>query len=100
MTYTTFRPFNGMTISGNRQIPQGAKLDERGGFLFYRGKLICAVTSENGWEHFRPDTIFAAHRQDILENLYEYYQTHEFDVPEPEGTMVNRYWKNILRTIT
>jgi hypothetical protein len=60
------------------------------------------VTSENGWEHFRPDTFEAAHRQEMLNGLYAYYLRHGIgDDLAPEQSqpgMINRYWKHILRT--
>ena len=63
---------------------------------------LTAATSENGWEHFRPNTPEGAYRQKMLDGLYHYYGKHEgasdFD-PEKWAGAENLYWKNLLRTM-
>lgn len=99
MRYTTYKRFHAAGIDGNFNIRTGEKLEERDGYLYYEERRVCAVTSENGWEHFRPDTVVAAHRQQMLEALYRYYErtgtAGELEARPGE----NSYWKNILRTM-
>lgn len=99
MRYTTYKRFHAAGIDGNFNIRMGEKLDEQGDFLYYNGRCVCAVTSENGWCHFRPDTIMGEHRQQMLEALYRYYErtgtAGELEARPGE----NSYWKNILRTM-
>lgn len=100
MTYLTYRRFKQDGIEGHFNLPFNTPVTEKDGFLYYDNKLICAVTSENGWEHFRPNTAEGQYRQAILNDLYEYYakhQTDDFDEAKwPNQT--NYYWKNLLRT--
>ena len=101
MDYITYRRFKGKSISGEINIPYGTVLQECGGFLYLNGKLICCVTSENGWEHFRPLTDEGKYRQDMLEKLYRWYAKHgcgEDFVDELWPGQENGYWKNRLRT--
>lgn len=101
MDYITYKRFKGKSISGDINIPFGTVLQERGGFLYLGEKPICCVTSENGWEHFRPDTDEGQRRQEILEKLYRWYEKHgcgEDFVDELWQGQENGYWKNRLRT--
>lgn len=99
MGYIVFKRFRGQGIGGRFNLPYGTKVEERGGFLVAGGRIICAVTSENGWEHFRPDTAEGAWRQELLERLYRYYAKNGTgdDLPPRKGD-TNTYWKNRLRT--
>lgn len=104
MEYTVYRRFRGKGIAGDFNLRHGTLVTERGGFLFAAdGRCICAVTSENGWGHFRPNTPEGAYRQKMLDGLYRYYGRHEsasdFD-PEKWPGAENLYWKNLLRTMT
>ena len=57
MEYIVYRRFKAEGIDGAFNLRYGTTVTERGGFLFAAdGRRICAVTSENGWEHFRPNT--------------------------------------------
>lgn len=57
MDYITYKRYKGSGIGGYFNIRHGTKVTENGGFLHAPdGRGICAVTSEDGWEHFRPDT--------------------------------------------
>ena len=101
MTYLTYRRFKRDGIEGHFNLPFNTPVTEKDGFLYYDNKLICAVTSENGWEHFRPNTAEGEYRQAILNDLYQYYQKNgsgdDFDEAKwPNQT--NYYWKNLLRT--
>jgi hypothetical protein len=100
--YICYRRFKGHAICGGVNIPHGTIVTEQDGMLFWRDNPVCLSTSENGWEHFRPDTFEAAHRQEMLNGLCAYYLKHGIgDDLDPEQNtfgMVNRYWKNILRT--
>ena len=102
MIYVCYKRFKGRAICGEVNIPYGEKLDEKSGTLYWRDKPVCMVTSENGWEHFHPNTVEGAYRQKMLGKLYSYYLKHEIgdDLNPEQNTfgMVNRYWKNILRT--
>jgi len=102
MTYICYKRFKGRAICGDVNIPHGTALSEQDGMLCWQDNPVCLVTSENGWEHFRPDTFEAARRQAMLDKLYAYYLRHGVgDDLEPEQNapgMINRYWKNILRT--
>ena len=79
MEYIVYRRFKAEGIDGAFNLRYGTTVTERGGFLFAAdGRKICAATSENGWEHFRPNTPEGAYRQKMLDGLY---------------------WKNLLRTM-
>lgn len=101
MTYLTYRRFKQDGIEGRFNLPFNTPVTEKDGFLYYDNKLICTVTSENGWEYFRPNTPEGEYRQAILNDLYQYYQKNgsgdDFDEAKwPNQT--NYYWKNLLRT--
>lgn len=97
MTYVVYRRFRERGIGGGFNLRFGTRVKEKNGWLFAEdGRCICAATSENGWEHFRPDTPEGAERQRMLEELYAYYSRHDFDII---SSAENQYWKNILRTM-
>lgn len=101
MDYITYRRFKGKSLSGDVNIPFGTVLQEHEKFLYLNGKPICCVTSENGWEHFRPNTDEGQRRQAMLEKLYRWYEKHgcgEDFVDELWPGQENGYWKNRLRT--
>ena len=85
--------------------PFGLVLFGSGGFLHAPdGRGICAVTSEDGWEHFRPDTPEGAYRQKLLDKLYRFYISGKGDAAadftaERFPDADNYYWKNLLRTM-
>lgn len=104
MEYIVYRRFKAEGIDGAFNLKYGTTVNEAGGFLFASdGRRICAVTSENGWEHFRPNTPEGAYRQEMLNRLYQHYEKHgggcDFD-PEKWAGAENLYWKNLLRTMT
>lgn len=104
MEYIVYRRFKAEGIDGAFNLKYGTTVNEAGGFLFTSdGRRICAVTSENGWEHFRPNTPEGAYRQEMLDRLYRYYAKHgggsDFDAEKWAGAE-NLYWKNLLRTMT
>ena len=71
MDYITYKRYKGSGIGGYFNLRHGTKVTENGGFLHAPdGRGICAVTSEDGWEHFRPDTPEGAYRQKLLDKLY------------------------------
>lgn len=101
MNYITYKRFRGKSLSGDVNIPFGTVLQERDGFLYLGKRPICCVTSENGWQHFRPDTDEGRIRQWMLDKLYRWYEKHGcgddfIDAKWPEQE--NGYWKNRLRT--
>ena len=101
MDYITYKRFKGKSISGEVDIPYGTILQEHEKFLYLDGKPICCVTSENGWGHFRPYTDEGKYRQDMLEELYCWYEKYgcgEDFVDELWPGQENRYWRNRLRT--
>lgn len=103
MEYVVYRRFKAEGIDGAFNLRYGTTVTERDGFLFAAdGRKICAATSENGWEHFRPNTPEGAYRQKMLDGLYHYYGKHEgasdFDLEKWAGAE-NLYWKNLLRTM-
>lgn len=76
MEYVVYRRFKAEGIDGAFNLRYGTTVTERDGFLFAAdGRKICAATSENGWEHFRPNTPEGAYRQKMLDGLYRYYGT-------------------------
>ena len=78
MEYVVYRRFKAEGIDGAFNLRYGTTVSERDGFLFAAdGRKICAATSENGWEHFRPNTPEGAYRQKMLDGLYRYYGKHE-----------------------
>lgn len=101
MDYITHRRFKGNSLSGHVNIPFGTMLREREGVLYLGERPICYATSENGWQHFCPNTNEGKKRQEMLEKLYRWYEKHgcgdDFaDEKWPEQE--NGYWKNRLRT--
>jgi hypothetical protein len=103
MDFVAYKRFKGKGIDASFNIPFGTIVKEKNGYLYDSdGRCICAVTSENGWEHFRPNTPEGAYRQKMLDGLYRYYGKHEgasdFD-PEKWAGAENLYWKNLLRTM-
>lgn len=119
MEYIVFNRFKGNGIGGYFNIPYGVICIERNGFLYAPdNRCVCAVTSENGWGHFRPNTPEGEYRQNMLDKLYDYYlkfnseswlRNHpnesrvnfydDYDISGlPANT--NTYWKHILRTMS
>ena len=105
MDYITYKRYKGSGIGGYFNIRHGTKVTENGGFLHAPdGRGICAVTSEDGWEHFRPDTPEGAYRQKLLDKLYRFYISGKGDAAadftaERFPDADNYYWKNLLRTM-
>ena len=105
LNYFTYRRFKGNGIDGAFNLKYGTIVTEDGGFLYTQdGRCICAVTSENGWQHFRPDTSEGEHRQAMIGRLYRYYESGQGDSgedfsPEKWPGAVNLYWKNLIRTM-
>ena len=102
MEYIVYKRFRGAGIDGEFNLRYGTIVTENGGFLITQdGRRICAATSENGWEHFRPNTPEGAMRQELLERLYRWYEKNgcgdDFTDEKWPG-QENRYWKNLLRT--
>ena len=102
MEYIVYKRFRGVGIDGEFNLRYGTVVIEDRGFLITPdGRRICAVTSENGWEHFRPNTQEGAERQKMLEHLYRWYEKNgcgEDFTDEKWLDQENRYWKNRLRT--
>lgn len=101
MDYITHKRFKGIGLSGEVNIPFGTVLQERGGILYHNEHPVCYTTSENGWEHFRPNTDEGKVRQDILGKLYRWYEKNgcgEDFADEKWPNQENGYWKNRLRT--
>lgn len=102
MEYITYKRFKGKGIAGDFNLRHGTIVTEADGFLHAPdGRCICAVTSENGWEHFRPATPTGERRQAMLNALYGWYLKHglgeDFSDEKWLGQQ-NGYWKNRLRT--
>lgn len=105
MEYVVYKRFRDDGIEGRFNLSYGTVCEERDGYLFAPdGRRICAVTSENGWGHFRPNTPEGARRQAMLDRLYRYYERDptasagDFD-PEKWPEAGNTYWKSLLRTM-
>ena len=102
MEYIVYRRFKAEGINGAFNLRYGTLVTERDGFLFAAdGRKICVATSENGWEHFRPNTPEGAYRQEMLAALYQWYGKHgcgEDFADEKWPDQENGYWKNRLRT--
>ena len=105
MNYFTYRRFKGNGIDGSFNLKYGTIVTGDGDFLYTQdGRCICAVTSENGWQHFRQDTPEGEHRQAMIGRLYRYYESGRGDSgedfsPEKWPGAVNLYWKNLIRTM-
>lgn len=107
MDYIVYKRFKGKGIGGYFNLPFGTVCREAGGFLRAPdGRQICAVTSENGWCHFHPNTPEGAHRQAMLDRLSKFYRS-KAAAPYFEGDIYyrdlapekNDYWLNLLRTM-
>ena len=104
MEYLVRKRFRGKGIGGMFNLAYGTVCRSACGFLYAPdGRRICAVTSENGWEYFRPNTEEGARRQVWLDALYRYYEkgrgNMEDFAPKKWPGAVNTYWKNLLRTM-
>ena len=101
MDYIVYKRFRGKGIGGDFNLPYGTIVAENGGVLFAPdGRQICAVTSENGWCHFRPNTPEGAYRQEMLAALYQWYNKNgcgDDFADEKWPNIENGYWKNRLR---
>lgn len=102
MEYIVYKRFHGKGIDGVFNLRYGMVVTEDGGFLIAPdGRRICAITSENGWAHFRQNTQEGAMRQEMLERLYHWYEKNgcgeDFTDDKWPG-QENGYWKNRLRT--
>lgn len=104
MEYVVYRRFKAEGIDGSFNLPFGTIVNEINGFLRTDdGRRICAAHSENGWEHFRPNTPDGAYRQKLLDKLYRYYlreDRYEDFEPTLWPKAENLYWKNLLRTMS
>ena len=102
MEYLVYKRFRGAGIDGEFNLKYGTAVTEAEGFLTAPdGRRICAITSENGWEHFRPNTQEGAERQKMLNDLYRWYTKNgcgEDFIDEKWSGQENGYWKNRLRT--
>lgn len=102
MDYIVYKRFRGKGIGGDFNLPYGTIVVENNGYLIAPdGRQICAVTSENGWEHFRPNTYEGAYRQEMLAALYQWYNKNgcgDDFADEKWPNIENGYWKNRLRT--
>ena len=106
MEYVVYKRFKEKGIDGRFNLPFGTVCEERGGYLFAPdGRRICAVKSENGWCHFRPNTEEGRRRLVMLERLYRYYApggkkapegnaAEDFD-PDKWPGAENTYWKSL-----
>ena len=102
MEYIVYKRFRGAGIDGEFNLKYGTVVTEVEGFLTASdGRRICAITSENGWEHFRKNSPEGAMRQEMLERLYRWYAKHgcgeDFTDDKWPG-QENGYWKNRLTT--
>ena len=102
MEYIVYKRFRGAGIDGEFNLRYGTAVTEDGGFLIAPdGRRICAATSENGWEYFRPNTLEGEYRQKMLDGLYRWYAKNgcgDDFADEKWPTQQNGYWKNRLRT--
>lgn len=105
--YIVYKRFKARGIGGYFNLPFGTVCKEEDGFLFAPdGRQICAATSENGWNHFRPNNPEGAHRQTMIDALKKYYQS-KAAAPYFEGDIYyrelkpedNDYWLHLLRTM-
>ena len=107
MDYIVYKRFKGNGIGGDFNLPYVTIVVENGGVLFAPdGRQICAATSENGWEHFRPNTPEGAHRQALIDRLREFYESpraasvFERDIYYRDlAPGDNDYWLHLLRTM-
>lgn len=101
MQYITYKRFKKNGIDGAFNLPFGTIVDVNNGILWHNARRICFITSENGWEHFHPNTPEGEHRHCMLTALYQWYNKNgcgdDFaDEKWPDAE--NGYWKNRLRT--
>ena len=102
MEYIVYKRFRGVGIDGEFNLRYGTVVTEDGGFLIAPdARRICAITSENGWEHFRPNTQEGAERQKMLNDLYRWYEKNGCGDDGTDGKWAEQesgYWNNRLRT--
>lgn len=106
MEYFVHKRFKGPGLAGRRfNLPYGTICPERDGFIYAPDKRpVCAVTAEEGWAHFRPNTPEGEYRQTILDRLFLYYGENPQEAardlaPEKFPQAENTYWKSLLRTM-
>ena len=101
MEYIVYKRFRGVGIDGEFNLRYGTAVTEDGGFLISPdGRRICAITSENGWGHFRPNTQEGAKRQKMLNDLYRWYTKNvcgEYYTDDKWQGQGDGHWKNQLR---
>lgn len=74
--YITTKRFVGDAICGRLSIPHGAKLEAKDGFIVCEHGPVCAVTSQNAYDHFSQDDDWQGLErgklvQDILHRLHK-----------------------------
>ena len=101
MQYITHKRLKGNGIDGAFNLPFGTLVNENQGILYHNDRQICFAPSENGWEHFHPNTSDGEHRHRMLTALYRWYGKNgcgDDFTDEKWPTQQNGYWKNRLRT--
>ena len=107
MDYIVHKRFKGKGIGGDINLPYGTIVAEHNGFLSASdGRQICAVTSENGLEHFRPNTPESEYRRAMLDRLEKFYRSKaatpyfEDDIYYRDlAPEENDHWLHLLRTM-
>lgn len=52
MEYVVHKRFKAKAICGNVNIPAKTVCTENGGVIYYEGKPLCAINSDNAYKHF------------------------------------------------
>lgn len=108
MQYITYKNFKGNTIIGEITIPQGNTCEVRGKGIYYKGRLICFLTSQNARDYFAYNEdgngLTRGQYIEYIKTTFKYpYQAinTEGDNPDTEEqiaekTIINNRWEKFL----
>ena len=70
MKYIVWKPFSGMTISGNVELKISAGCESKNGVIMYQGKPLCRESSFNAHQYFaRDDDSNGMERGKLTQNI-------------------------------
>lgn len=88
-------------MSGYLIIPEGSRVFEEKGYIYYQQSKVCMTTSENGWRHFHKDSPSGNKRYKMVAALEQFtLDGGEIEYPDDYlATNHNHYWRSLIRTV-